>query len=300
MPEFEVPEPFHERISRREGDAGRAWLDELPELARRLLDRWSLTVDGPVRHGYAAVVQPVRRADGTPAVLKLTWQDAETAGEPLALSTWNGRGAVLLLAHEPGALLLERLDSTRDLSTEPIGPAVEIAAALLAELAVPAPVLPRHLRTESERWTEELPRESRELGHPLPSRLVDAAVGFARERGPETASLLVNQDLHYENVLAGTRRPWLVIDPQPLAGDPEFGVIPLLWNRATETPVADRLRTIVSVAGLDLDLARWWVLFRLVDAWFYALAAGDRWLLGALEPVLDWARRLPANALALG
>ncbi|QFU93609.1 aminoglycoside phosphotransferase family protein [Amycolatopsis sp. YIM 10] len=300
MPEFDVPEPFHERISRREGAAGLAWLAGLPELARRSLDRWSLTADGPVRHGYAAVVLPVLRADGTPAVLKLSWQDADTAGEPVALSTWNGQGAVLLLAHEPGALLLERLDGVRDLSTEPIGQAVETAAALLAELTVPAPALPRHLRTEAERWVEELPRESRELGHPLPSRLVDAAVGFARERGPEAASLLVNQDLHYQNVLAGTRRPWLVIDPQPLAGDPEFGVIPLLWNRSTETPVADRLRAIVSVAGLDPELTRSWVLFRLVDAFFYSLAADDRWLLDALDPLLDWARRLPANALALG
>ncbi|MDI5977456.1 aminoglycoside phosphotransferase family protein [Amycolatopsis magusensis] len=300
MTRFEIPLPFFTRISQREGDEGRAWLADLPARLEEYLTRWSLTVDGPARYGYAAVVLPVVCADGTPAALKLTWLDADTADEPVALSTWNGRGAVLLLAHEPGVLLLERLDSGRDLDSEPIDSAIAVLTGLLREMTVPAPALRRNLRAEAERWTEELPRESGELGHPLPRRLVDAAVGFARERGPETASLLVNQDLHFQNVLAGTRRPWLAIDPQPLAGDPEFGVGPLIWNRAGETPVAQRLRAVVDGAGLDPELTTSWVLFRAVDAWFYSTSAGDQRLLDALRPVLDWAQRLPANGRALG
>ena len=41
-------------------------------------------------------------------------------------------------------------------------------------------------------------------------------------------------DLHYENVLAGEREPWLVIDPKPMSGDPHYEPAPMLWNRMEE------------------------------------------------------------------
>src|SRR5688572_15402961 len=54
------------------GDAGRRWLAALPDLVPRVLDRWSLRVDGSPRSGVGALVLPVRRVDhGTDAVLKL-------------------------------------------------------------------------------------------------------------------------------------------------------------------------------------------------------------------------------------
>jgi streptomycin 6-kinase len=60
----------------------------------------------------------------------------------------------------------------------------------------------------------------------------------------------VNQDGHYQDVLAGTREKWLVIDPKPLAGDVEFGAASLLWNRATESTMDYRMAAIVEAAGL--------------------------------------------------
>ena len=56
----------------------------------------------------------------------------------------------------------------------------------------------------------------------------------------------MNEDLHFQNVLAGTREPWLVIDPKPLAGDLEWGVIPLFWNRFTESTLDERFALIVA------------------------------------------------------
>ncbi|WP_329051882.1 aminoglycoside phosphotransferase family protein [Amycolatopsis sp. NBC_01488] len=52
-------------------------------------------------HGCVGVAQPARLADGTPVVLKLGRRDEESTDEPLALSTWAGRGAVLLLESAP-------------------------------------------------------------------------------------------------------------------------------------------------------------------------------------------------------
>ena len=62
---------------------------------------------------------PVVRADTTPAVLKLQPVTDHTVGEPDALRTWNGNGAVRLLEHDPesGSMLLERLDADRSLAT---------------------------------------------------------------------------------------------------------------------------------------------------------------------------------------
>ena len=45
---------------------------------------------------------------------------------------------------------------------------------------------------------------------------------------------MIHGDLHYENVLAADREPWLAIDPKPMAGDPHYEVAPMLWNRWDE------------------------------------------------------------------
>ena len=86
-----------------------------------------------------------------------------------------------------------------------------------------------------------------------------------------TDGRLVHTDLHYQNVLAGDREPWLVIDPKPLSGDPNYEIAPMLWNRWEELlagGVRDGVRlrflTLVDAAGLDEDRARDWVVFRMV------------------------------------
>jgi len=67
-----VPSQFAADTSAREGEAGRSWVQALPGLVERYLDRWVLAPDGAPMHGYVALVLPVRGADGTPAVLKST------------------------------------------------------------------------------------------------------------------------------------------------------------------------------------------------------------------------------------
>jgi streptomycin 6-kinase len=273
-----VPTGFAVVTTRREGEAGRRWLETLPALAARYCREWNVRLDGDLMHGYVGVVAPAVRADGTPVALKLSWLDTESRGEPLALSTWNGQGAVRLLESDParGAMLLERLDSGRTLRDEPIDYAIEVAGGLMRRLAVPAPpALGRDLRTEAAGLIDALPRRWRESGQPFPRYLVDAAVDVCRKFGPISGDLLVNEDLHYENVLAGTREPWLVIDPKPLAGDLEFGVPALMWNRAEESTPDARFAAIVAAAGLDAELAVAWALVRAVQNWIWAIEEGE-------------------------
>jgi streptomycin 6-kinase len=257
-----VPESFVE------GFADQEWLARLPALAGSLMDRWDLTLDGAPMHGACALVLPVRRANTEPAVLKVTWPHDEAEHEPVALALWDGDGAVRLLAHDPGswALLLERLDPTTTLETEPLHEALAVIAGKIRRLDRPAPPQVRRLRDVAARWAGELRAENTGF---VPEELVDQAVAYCRELGPQAGNHLVNEDLHFQNVLRGEREPWLVIDPKPIAGDREFGLCQLLWNRFGAGPVRGRLDTVVDMAGLDRELARKWTFVRAVDNQLY-------------------------------
>ncbi|MFJ1761765.1 aminoglycoside phosphotransferase family protein [Amycolatopsis sp. NPDC088138] len=270
--DLRVPPVFAARAPRVLGPAAVPWLAALPALAAGYARKWGLTFEGEAMHGYVGVVQPARLPDGTPVVLKLGWRDGESADEPVALSTWAGRGAVLLLDSAPGdgVLLLERLDAGRTLDDLPLREAIPVLGELARRLAVPAPPqLSRSVRGEASRLVEELPRRWAELGGPFDRRLVDDAVAICRELGPSSGSALVNEDLHFQNVLAGRREPWLVIDPKPLAGDLEYAVIPLFWNRFTESTLDERLALIVASQELDAGKARAWTLVRAVQNWLW-------------------------------
>src|SRR5262249_50310539 len=147
------------------------------------------------------------------------------AYEIQALAAWNGHGAVQLLEAdlERRAMLLERLASRRSLEDLPIAEAGPIAGQLLPRLAIPASKgLPLQINL-ARRIADDLIARWEQLQRPIPRTLVDAARDWAEQNGPSAGSLMVNWDLHYGNVLAGEREPWLAIDPKIVVGDPEFG-----------------------------------------------------------------------------
>jgi streptomycin 6-kinase len=253
------------------GPAWAEWVRRRPRLAATIIDEWELEPDGEPLSGWTALVVPVTAAGGERAVLKLVCPGEEEEHEHLALQRWGGDGAVRLLRADPArrALLLERLHH-RDLTEVPVLEACEIVAGLYARLHVPA--LPQ-LRPQThyiERWTDDLLRLPRDA--PIPRRLVEQAVSLGRELGEDPASVgtMIHGDLHYENVLAADREPWLVIDPKPTSGDPHYEVAPLLWNRWDElrgdvrAGVRRRFHTTVDAAELDEDRARDWVVVRMV------------------------------------
>lgn len=264
-----VPESFVEGFEDTE------WLARLPALAESMLTRWDLTLDGESMHGACALVLPVRRASGEQVVLKIAWPHEEAEHEALALSMWDGAGAVRLLAHDTDAwaMLLERLDPHTTIEREPLPEALAVIASMIRRLDQPAPPGIRHMRDVAARWVDELPEEN---DGSVPDELIEQAVAYCRELGPNTGNHLVNEDLHFQNILRGEREPWLVIDPKPIAGDREFGLIPLLWNRFDGATLRGRLTVVVDMAGLDRELARKWTFVRAVDNWLYA--GEEHWL----------------------
>ena len=257
----------------RRGPEWARWVDGLPALQREVVDEWALRPEGSPQHGHCSLVQPVRTASGRPAVLKLGFPDEESALEHLALQHWHGDGAAQLLRADPRrqALLLERLHP------ETLGEvgdveACETVAALYARLhRRPLPQL-RRLSDLLDRWQQQLAAVPPQA--PVPHRLVQQAASLARDLAtdPATDGALLHGDLHYDNVLAGDREPWLVIDPKPVAGDPHYEPAPMLWNRWDEVvasgdvrdAVRRRFHTLVDAAGLDEERARDWVVVRVV------------------------------------
>jgi len=128
----------------------------------------------------------------------------------------------------------------------------------------------RELGPDWGRWLDSLAGQPR--GIPVPHRMVEQVLSLGRDLVADPASVgrIVHGDLHYENVLAGDREPWLVIDPKPMSGDPHYELAPMLWNRYEELAddvragVRRRFHTLVDAAGLDEDRARDWVVVRMV------------------------------------
>ncbi|MCV7343936.1 aminoglycoside phosphotransferase family protein [Mycolicibacterium rhodesiae] len=274
------------------------WVDALPRLTRDVVAQWQLRPDGFATHGYCALVLPVRTADGTAAILKLGFPDDESEHEHLALRRWGGEGAVRLLSADPHrrAILLERLGE--DLTTVDDVKACRIVADLYRHLHVPALPQLRPLTFYLDRWTADLAQLPR--GAPIPHRLVQQALSQCADLTADAAATarVLHCDLHYANVLAGRRRPWLVIDPKPVNGDPHYEVGPMLWNRFDELAGDVRLRvrrrfyTLIDAAGFDEDRARAWVVVRAVLNAMWAIQDS-----GAQQP--GWLTRCIAVAKAV-
>jgi streptomycin 6-kinase len=185
-------------------DWGR-WLDALPRLFADVLDDWELAHDGvDLWHGACSLVAPVLTADGTRAVLKISFDhDDESLHEPLALQHWHGDGTVRLLRADPHrrAMLLERLER-RDLTDVGDLEACEIVAGLYPKVHLPAFPQLATVTSFVDRWLDDLAAQPRDI--PIPARYREQALSLGRDLVADPASVgrIVHGDLHYENVLA--------------------------------------------------------------------------------------------------
>ena len=98
-------------------------------------------------------------------------------------------------------------------------------------------------------------------------------------------------------------KTFVAIDPQPMIGEPEFAVAPLLWNRLADLPrgnpaagLRQRCLDFSAAAGLDAEAARQWAVVREVEnALWYAARPGHQ---GDLARSLWVASTLAGQTLA--
>jgi streptomycin 6-kinase len=258
------------------GDAGAAWLTRLPGLVEECATAWKLVVGPPFALTYNYVA-PATRADGTRAVLKIGYPDTELWSEVAALELDGGRGLARLLAvdRERAALLLERLEPGRPLTT--LGDdeqATRVAAGVMRALWQPAPAA--HSLPTTHDWARGFTRlRAQHAGGtgPLPPTLVDEAERLYAELHADAAPpALLHGDLHHDNILSAARAPWLAIDPKGLIGEPAYepGALlrnPLPWLLAQPDPRATQARRIAILAeelGFDRQRLRAWGLAQAV------------------------------------
>ncbi|WP_433472431.1 aminoglycoside phosphotransferase family protein [Spirillospora sp. CA-142024] len=288
---IDVPDGFAASYG-AQGAEARAWIAGLPRLGGEFLDRWELRPDGPLAYGMASLVLPVLQRDGTPAVLKLQQPREETAGTATGLRAWKGAGIVRLLDHDENSStqLLERLDAARPLSSvADETAAVQVLAELMARLtSVPAPKDLRRLSDIAAAMLDQVPQAVLGLRDPAERRLVRTCASAVAELIGEPGDRLLHWDLHYDNVLAGEREPWLAIDPEPLAGDPGFELLPALDNRWDEVEatgnvaraVLRRFDLLTEALGLERKRATGWTLGRVLQNALWDIEDGKT----ALEP----------------
>jgi streptomycin 6-kinase len=288
--DLKLPLDFQLTITSGFGDAGKAWLNALPDLISACERRWSF-VAGPhfteLSYNYVA---PAAFSDDQEFVLKLGVPRAELVTEAEALRKYNGQGSVRLLdaAPEEGILLLERLSPgsmLAELWPEQDEQATHIAAAIMRRLwrTVPAD----YVFVTVQDWFEGFGRLRQEFAGgsgPFPAKLVDTAEGlYAELQASMDTPVLLHGDLHHFNILAAEREPWLAIDPKGVVGEAAYDTGALLRN-----PVADIynypqvLARRIAILAEDLELDRqritgWGVAQAVLSAWWSYEDHGCGW-----------------------
>ncbi|WP_125130101.1 aminoglycoside phosphotransferase family protein [Microbacterium sp. 10M-3C3] len=276
----EVPRAFRDMPRWWTDAAGRAWVDELPQLVAAQCARWRLESDGAAMHGSNALVVPVRRG-GQRFALRLAppGDDVEAVAE--ALRVWRGHGVVDLIDVDLAtrALLLDRLDRLdrrRSLAALPPVDAVAELAEIARRLAVPVPT---SVRTTAAIASEEAERFRRERATGAGrSPHLDAAIACAQDLASGgDGPLGVNGDLHADQVLAGPAG-WTVVDPVLLRGDLEYDLGRVLWTRGDEASDDDTVTRLFDVfverAGVPRERARRWVVTRSMSYLLWGLDHG--------------------------
>lgn len=274
---IEVPDDLRRTIGSWAGEAGAAWLAELPARAAECAQRWSLTLGEPYQpSGYTSLTLRATRADGTPCVLKLRCTDEWSRPEGAALRHYAGRAAVMLLAEDADrdALLLERCEPGTPLLAEPDDVATRVVAETVLALWSPAPEgHPFRLLTDNaEPWAAGISASTA-----VEPRLRDETLELLAWLASSSPGddVVLHCDLHPANVLRAERRPWLAIDPIPAVGERAYDLAPVLRDRATPEVVQRRFEIVRDVTSLDPVRLRGWALVQAVDGAAWSYYVGD-------------------------
>jgi streptomycin 6-kinase len=281
--QVEIPESLRRnRIALHGADAG-LWLDALPSLVARASEQWSLHVLPPFDGLSYNYVAPAVRADGMPAVLKVSYPGPDFGHEAAATRAFSGRMCAELFEIDSDACmtLIERVEPGEKLYRLADEVAeVSVAAAIMHGLRCPPPG--DYEFPTARDWLRDaldpntLPARKNEM--PWLDRALHRIAGIAQEEEPQ---VLLHGDLHHMNVLSAAREPWLAIDPHGVVGDAAWEIAPFLINNLERFPPTDwpqvvqrRADQFADELALDRRRVYAWSAVRCIQSAFWSLVDG--------------------------
>jgi streptomycin 6-kinase len=252
---------------------GDRWAAGLPEVIAELAARWDITVGRPLDGGTASYVVEARRANGDPAVLKISVPGVDVGREARTLLAAAGRGyvRVLAVALDRHAILLESLGTSLDRSGMP----AERQLAVLAGLLPLAWQVPDQGGSPLDKAADlaEFITAYRDERH---VRIVDEAMRCAERRSaafdPDRC-VVVHGDAAAANVLRRPGDGWVFVDPDGFVGDPAYdrGVAARDWGAELLAAADPRalMRTYCRLLGGDPAVTWEWAFLERVSTGLY-------------------------------
>jgi len=222
--------------------------------------------------GNQAVVLKVVRAPGE------EWRVGQI------LEAFDGRGAVRVLAHVPGAVLLESLNPGTSLVPLVLegrdDEATEIIASVIQHMSRPREAAVSLATVEDWGYGFRRYLAGRDTQVPIP--LVERAQQtYADLCGSQRQPRLLHGDLQHYNVLFDSARGWIAIDPKGVVGEIEYEVGASLRNPverpelfASPRIVERRLEGYEARLHLDADRALRWSFSQAVLSTIWSIEDG--------------------------
>jgi streptomycin 6-kinase len=242
------------QLERRPACAGEDWVSHLPKLVDAVCEEWHLTLDDErMAAGAWGVVAWCHTESGVEAALKLCANEQRLSAETNAMLAWGGHPAVRVLAHRPGALLLERARPGRPLRLAPTR-----LALLLDALHRPTGASRRGLGD----WRASI--NAAVVDVPSLQALGQALL----KQGEGRPVVVLHGDLQPANILEHRGRI-AVIDPVGIAGPRELDVANAALGNNWGEDSSARIRRLADLTGTDHAFA---VTFGQLSAMYAALA----------------------------
>jgi streptomycin 6-kinase len=205
------------------------------DLLKHYLQRWKLSNPQPLAQTNTSDVYTVD-FNGATVVLKILNEIgiADEGGGAVALSCFNGKGAVRLLHHDNGAHLLEYVGGTDLVPMVQEGndeQATLIIADVLNQLhSAYTGTQPENLRTLRSWFRALFKQAEQDKQAGINSIYVRAApVADVLLSKPQHETVL-HGDIHHENIRYHEQRGWLVFDPKGLYGERTYDAANILYN----------------------------------------------------------------------
>lgn len=233
-----------------------------------LLNRWNLIPDGTPFITHTSQLYPVKTVHGIKAMLKVTDDPDEQAGNTL-MAWWEGNGAAQVIAQENEAILLSRATGSGSLSAMSRGDKDDVACRILCMTAnrlhsfakKPLPQL-----TPLHEWFSPLKPAALKYGGILKrcAEISDELLSSPRD------VIVLHGDLHHGNVLDFETSGWLAIDPKGLIGERGFDFANIFTNPDLGNPghpvatapetFKQRLSIVTRIADLERERLLKWII----------------------------------------